>query len=70
MLTANHWVEYGVPNEVVRERTKRSEGVCNPIGRTKIISTNQSPQSYQALNHQKKKKVDKEGPMAPTAYVA
>jgi hypothetical protein len=39
MLIANHWTEDMVPNGGVRKRTKRAEGVCNPIGRTKI-STN------------------------------
>ena len=49
MLTANHWTEHKVPNGGVRERT---EGVCNPIGRT--ILTNQIHQSSQGLNHQPK----------------
>jgi hypothetical protein len=34
MLTANHWTEHRVPNGGVRERTKRAEGVYNPIGIT------------------------------------
>ena len=36
-----------------RERTKGAGGVCNPIGRT-TISTNESTQSSQRLNHQPK----------------
>ena len=44
MLAANHWTDHGVPSGGVRERT---EGICNPIGRT-TISTNQSSQG---LNH-------------------
>jgi hypothetical protein len=42
-----------VPNGGVRERTEGAEGVCNPIGGT-IISTNQTPLSFQGLNHQPK----------------
>jgi hypothetical protein len=52
MLTANHWIEHGVPNGGVRERTEGAEGVCNPIGRT--VSTNQTTQSSQGLNQQPK----------------
>jgi len=43
----------GNPNGAVRERTEGDEVVCNHIGST-IISTNQTPQSYQGLNHQPK----------------
>jgi hypothetical protein len=39
MLAANHWTKNRVPHEGGRERTEGVEGVCNPIGRTKI-STN------------------------------
>jgi hypothetical protein len=39
ILAANHWTEHVDPNVGVRRRT---EGICNPIGRT-IISTNQTP---------------------------
>jgi hypothetical protein len=53
MLIANHWTEHGDPNGGVRERTEGVEGVCNPIGRT-IISTIQTSQSSQGLNHQAK----------------
>jgi hypothetical protein len=55
MLAANHWTEHGVPNGGVRGRTEGAEGVCNPIGRTTIL-TNQTPpsQSSQELNHQPK----------------
>jgi hypothetical protein len=42
MLAANHWTEHGVPNRGVRERTEGDERVCNPIGRTTIL-TNQTP---------------------------
>jgi hypothetical protein len=38
-------------NGGVRKRTEGAEGVCNPIGRT-TISTIQTPQSSQGLNHQ------------------
>jgi hypothetical protein len=51
MLAANHWAEQGVPNGGVREKTEGAEGVCNPVGGT-TISTNQTPQSSQGLNHQ------------------
>jgi hypothetical protein len=63
MLSANHWAEHRVPNGGGREMTDRAEGVCNPIGRTKI-STNQSSQE---LNHQPKNTYI---PMAPALYVA
>jgi hypothetical protein len=53
MLPANHCTEHGVPNGEVRERTKGVEDVGNPIGRT-TISTNQTLQSSQGLNHQPK----------------
>jgi hypothetical protein len=52
-LTANHWTEHRVPNGGVRERTKGVEGVCSPIERA-TISTNQTPQSSQGLNHHPK----------------
>jgi hypothetical protein len=35
------------------EKAEGAEGVCDPIGRT-TISTNQTPQSFQTLNHQPK----------------
>jgi hypothetical protein len=50
MLSVNHWTEHRVPNEV-RERIERAEGIYNPIERI-TISTNQTPQSSQGLNHQ------------------
>jgi hypothetical protein len=56
-----------VPNRGVRERIEGAEGVCNPIGRTRI-SNNQSPQSFQELNFQPKSSQGR--PMAPAAYVA
>ena len=37
----------------VRGRAEGAEGDCNPVGRT-TISTNQTPQSSQRLNHQTK----------------
>jgi hypothetical protein len=71
MLIANHWTEHGVPNGVlsggVRERTVGAEGVCKPIRRRTIVSTNQTPQS-QGLSHQPRAYM--EGLMAPAAYVA
>jgi hypothetical protein len=39
------------PNGGVRERTEEAEGVCNPIGRTTIL-TNQNPLSSWGLDHQ------------------
>jgi hypothetical protein len=53
ILTANPWTKPGNPNGRVKGRTEGAEGVCNPIGRT-TISTNQTPQSSQGLNHQPK----------------
>jgi hypothetical protein len=50
MLKANHWIEHGDPNEAVRERNEGGKGICNPIGKTKIL-TNQTSQSSQELNH-------------------
>jgi hypothetical protein len=52
ILTANHWTEPRDPSGRVRE-TEGAEGDCNPIGRT-TISTNQTTQSSQGLNHQPK----------------
>jgi hypothetical protein len=57
MLPANHWAKHGVPNGGVRERSEGAEGVCNPIGRT-AISTNQTSQSSQGLNHQPKNNME------------
>jgi hypothetical protein len=51
MLAAKHRTENRDPNEGVGERTEGTEGVLNPIGRT-TVSTNQTPQSSQGLNHQ------------------
>jgi hypothetical protein len=51
ILTINLWTEPRDPNGGVRERTEKAEGNCNPIGRT-TISTNQTTQSSQRLNHQ------------------
>jgi len=41
-LATNHWAEQGDSNGEVREKIEGSEGVCNPIGRTTIL-TNQTP---------------------------
>ena len=40
VLSANHWTELNVPSGGARDRTKRAEGDCNPIGKT-TIWTNQ-----------------------------
>jgi hypothetical protein len=63
MLAANNCTDCEVPNGGVRERTEGAEGICNPIGRTKI-STNQNPQSSQGQSHQPR------AYMASAAYVA
>jgi hypothetical protein len=44
MLAVDHWTEQGDPNGGVRERTKGTEGVCNPRRRRTTISTNQTPE--------------------------
>jgi hypothetical protein len=53
ILTANHLTEPRDPNRRVRGRTEGTEGNYNIIGR-KTVSTNQTPQSSQGLNHQPK----------------
>jgi hypothetical protein len=53
MLTTHHWIEDRDPNGEVRECGEGAEGICNPIGRTKIL-TNQTPHISQGLNHQPK----------------
>jgi hypothetical protein len=53
MLAANHQSEHGDPNGGVRGMTERAEGVCNPIGRTTVL-TKGNTQSSQGLNHQPK----------------
>jgi hypothetical protein len=50
---AKHQTEFEEPNGYVRAMTEGAGEVCNPTGRT-TISTNQSPQSSQGLNHQPK----------------
>jgi hypothetical protein len=68
--TANHWTEPRQSSGTIRERTEVAEGVCQPIGRT-IVSTNQTPQSSQGLNHQPKSVYVYMGQcMAPTTSVA
>ena len=53
MLAAKHQTEQGDLNWGVRERAGGAERVCNPIGKT-TVSTYQTPQSSQGLNHQPK----------------
>jgi hypothetical protein len=50
--TANHWAEPRDSNGRARGRTEGDEGEYNHIGRT--ISTNQTTQISQRLNHQPK----------------
>jgi hypothetical protein len=47
--------------------TEGAEGICSPIGRT-TISTNQTLQRSQGLNHQPKS-IYMEGPMDSVEYV-
>jgi len=54
------------PHGKVSARTLRAEGICNLIART-TISTSQTPQSSQGLNHQPKSR--QWVPMAPAGYV-
>jgi len=68
MIVANDQTENGLLNGVVRERTKGGEGVCNSIGRT--ISTKQTPQSSQGLNHQPMSAYGGGELMVLAAYVA
>jgi hypothetical protein len=42
MYTAKYWNEHWGPNEELRARTVRVEGVFNSMGKT-TISTNQRP---------------------------
>jgi hypothetical protein len=44
----------GALNRGVSEKTERAEGVCNPIGRTTIL-TNQSLKSFQGLNYKQRR---------------
>ena len=53
MHAAKHRTESKDHNGGVRVRTEGSERVCKHIGRT-TISTNQTPQTSQRLNHQPK----------------
>ena len=53
MLSVNHWTEHRVLNGGTREKTQGAEGICSPIGGT-TISNNQTLQSSQRLNHQRK----------------
>jgi hypothetical protein len=36
MLTVSYWMDHRAPNGGARERTQGAEGICNPIGGTKI----------------------------------
>jgi hypothetical protein len=51
ILTNNHQTEPRNLNERLKGRTEGAAGDCNLIGRT-TISTNQTTQSSQGLNHQ------------------
>jgi len=62
---ANHLTEPGQANGRARGRTKGVEGDCNLIGRT--MSTNQTIQSSQRLNHQPK---STHGGIHGSSYVA
>jgi len=53
ILAAIHRTEQGTPMEELEGKTEGAEGVCDPIGRS-AMSTNQTPQSSQGLNHQPK----------------
>jgi hypothetical protein len=53
MLLTNYWTEHRVLNGGVKERTEGTDGVCNSIVKT-TISTNQTPEKSQGLNHQPK----------------
>jgi hypothetical protein len=53
MLAANHRIEHRAPNGGVGGRIEGAEGVCNPIERA-TISSNQTTQSSQGLNCQRK----------------
>ena len=68
IFAANHQTEPWDPNGGVRERTKRAEGVCNPIRRT-TISTNQTPPPTHPKLPGTNQGVHIEGPVAPAAYV-
>jgi hypothetical protein len=48
MLTVIYWMEHRAPNGGARESTHGAEGVCNPIGGTKIW-TNQYPLELMSL---------------------
>ena len=41
IITANYWTDHWIPRGGVKEKTEGAEGVCNPIGRTTIL-TNQT----------------------------
>ena len=54
MLAANHWTEERDSNGGVMWRTEGAEGACKPLKRI-TISTKQTLQSAQGLDHQLKK---------------
>jgi hypothetical protein len=45
MFATNHQAENGGPNGGVREKTEGAEGVCSPIGRTRISTNQMSPRT-------------------------
>jgi hypothetical protein len=53
MLAANHSTELRVPDGGVGEGTEGAEWVCSLMEGT-IVSTGQTPWSFQELNHQPK----------------
>ena len=53
MHAVKHWTEHQDQNGEVKARTAEALGMYKPSGRT-AISTNQTPQSSQGLNHQPK----------------
>ena len=68
--TANHWTQARDHNGRVRGMAKGAEGDCNPISRT-TVSTRQTTQSSQGLNHQPKSIHGMiHSSHSPTTYVA
>jgi hypothetical protein len=43
MLSTSHWAEHRIPYGGVGERTEGAESVCNPIGRTTILTKQTTP---------------------------
>jgi hypothetical protein len=67
MLSANHWTELGEPDKEIGERTEGDEGVCSPMEEA-TVSTGQT--SWSSWGWATNQRVQIEGPMAPTTYVA